>query len=218
MRRLPPLAAALALAGCGGGDDDEAPIAATTGGGESGGCGEVAQPQPKPEGMLVEPTVRLDAATEHRVVVQTSCGSFTIVLDPAGAPRAAASFASLAEQGFYDGTVFHRIVPGFVIQGGDPTGTGFGGPGYTTVDPPPAGTTYPRGAVAMAKSGPDPAGTAGSQFFVVTRDAGLPPDYAVIGRVADGLDTVDRIEVLGDPTTELPTRPVVVDRMMYEFG
>ena len=217
MRRLTLVLAALALAGCGGGDDEAAPTT-TTGGGESGPCREVAQPQPKPEGTLEAPAELLDAATEHRVVVETSCGAFTIVLDPAGAPRAAASFASLAEQGFYDGTVFHRIVPGFVVQGGDPTGTGFGGPGYTTVDPPPGGTTYPRGAVAMAKAGPDPAGTAGSQFFVVARDAGLPPDYAVIGRVADGMETVDRIEALGDATTELPTRPVVVDRMTYESG
>jgi cyclophilin family peptidyl-prolyl cis-trans isomerase len=218
MRRLTLVLAALALAGCGGGDDEAAPTAATTGGGESGPCRQVEQPQPKPEGTLEAPTELLDAATEHRVVVETSCGSFTIVLDPAGAPRAAASFASLAEQGFYDGTVFHRVVPDFVVQGGDPTGTGFGGPGYTTVDPPPDGTTYPRGAVAMAKGGPDPAGTAGSQFFVVTADAPLPPDYAVIGRVTDGMETVDRIEALGEATTELPTRPVVVDRMTYETG
>ncbi|MBD0339164.1 MAG: peptidylprolyl isomerase [Thermoleophilia bacterium] len=217
MRRLAPVLSALALAGCGGGDDEAEPTTATGGAGE-GGCRETTEPQPKPEGTLQAPDELLDAATEHRVVVETSCGSFTIVLDPAGAPRAAASFAALAEDGFYDGTVFHRIVPGFVIQGGDPTGTGFGGPGYTTVDPPAGGTTYPRGAVAMAKAGPDPAGTAGSQFFVVTRDAGLPPDYAVIGRVTEGIEAVDRIEALGDATTELPTRPVVVDRMTYEPG
>jgi peptidyl-prolyl cis-trans isomerase B (cyclophilin B) len=216
MRRVAWLLAALALAGCG--SDDSASPPATTGGGAGGPCREVAEPQPKPEGTLEAPTELLDAATVHRVRVETSCGAFTITLDPPDAPRASASFAALAEQGFYDGTVFHRIVPGFVVQGGDPTGTGFGGPGYTTVDPPPAGTSYPRGAVAMAKAGPDPAGSAGSQFFVVTADAPLPPDYAVIGRVTDGLDTVDRIEALGDAQTELPERPVVIDRMTVESG
>jgi peptidyl-prolyl cis-trans isomerase B (cyclophilin B) len=214
--RLAWLLAALALAGCGG--EDTAAPPTTTGGGEGGPCREVAEPQPKPEGTLEAPTELLDAATEHRIRVETSCGAFTITLDPADAPRASASFAALAEQGFYDGTVFHRIVPGFVVQGGDPTGTGFGGPGYTTVDPPPAGTGYPRGAVAMAKGGTDPAGSAGSQFFVVTADAPLPPDYAVIGRVTDGIDTVDRIEALGDAQTELPERPVMIDRMTVESG
>lgn len=214
MTRLSWLLAALVLAGCGG---ESASPPATTGGVE-GGCRDVAEPQPKAEAALEAPTELLDAATEHRVRVATSCGAFTIVLDPADAPRAAASFAALAEGSFYDGTVFHRIVPGFVVQGGDPTGTGFGGPGYTTVDSPPAGTTYPRGTVAMAKGPTDPAGTAGSQFFVVTADAALPPEYAVIGRVGEGMETVDRIEALGDAQTELPQRPVVVDRMTLESG
>lgn len=216
MRRVAWLLAAVALAGCGGGGTASPP--ATTGGGEGGPCRQVAEPQPKPEATLEAPTELLDAATEHRVRVETSCGAFTITLDPAAAPRASASFAALAERGFYDGTVFHRIVPDFVVQGGDPTGTGFGGPGYTTVDPPPAGTSYPRGVVAMAKGGSDPAGTAGSQFFVVTADAPLPPDFAVIGEVTDGMDTIDRIEALGDAATELPTRPVVIDQMTVESG
>ncbi len=84
--------------------------------------------------------------------MDTSCGSFTIRLDQKTAPNTAASFAALAENGFYDGTVFHRIVPGFVIQGGDPTGTGTGGPGYSIVDAPPENATYTRGVVAMAKT------------------------------------------------------------------
>jgi cyclophilin family peptidyl-prolyl cis-trans isomerase len=216
VKRLAWLLAAFALAGCGG--DEGASPPATTTGGEEGGCREVAEPQPKPEATLEAPAELLDAATEHRVRVKTSCGAFTITLDPAAAPRAASSFAALAEESFYDGTVFHRVVPGFVVQGGDPTGTGFGGPGYTTLDPPPAGTTYPRGAVAMAKGPDEPAGTAGSQFFVVTADAPLPPDYAVIGRVTDGMDTIDRIEALGDAQTELPLRPILVERMTVEEG
>src|SRR3712207_7104372 len=92
----------------------------------------------------------------------------------------AASFVKLAESGFYDDTFFHRISPGFVIQGGDPLGQGIGGPGYKTVDPPPEGATYPRYTVAMAKGGAEDPGTSGSQFFVMTGDGGLPPEYAIV--------------------------------------
>ncbi|NLT07827.1 MAG: peptidylprolyl isomerase [Solirubrobacterales bacterium] len=128
-----------------------------------------------------------------------------------GAPSTTASFAKLAEDGFYDGTTFHRIVPGFVIQGGDPTGTGTGGPGYQTIDKPPANARYVKGVVAMAKTAAEPAGTSGSQFYVVTApDAGLPPDYAIVGEVVEGMDTVVRIEELGSPS-EQPVRPVVIE-------
>ena len=102
--------------------------------------------------------------------------------------------------GFFDDTIFHRVVPGFVIQGGDPTQTGTGGPGYTTVDVPPADATYVKGVVAMAKTGAGGRrGPPGSQFFVVTGDdVGLPPEYAIVGEVTEGLDTVERIGALGD--------------------
>lgn len=144
-------------------------------------------------------------------VVATSEGSFTIQLDAKDSPNTVGSFEQLARKGFFDGTIFHRIVPGFVIQGGDPTGKGTGGPGYTTTDTPPSDTKYTHGVVAMAKTASDPAGTAGSQFFVVTgADAGLPPDYAVLGHVTNGLAVVDRIGKLGDPATEKPTKRVVV--------
>ena len=135
-----------------------------------------------------------------------------MTLDLESAPETTASLVSLAEDGFYDDTVFHRIVPGFVIQGGDPTQTGSGGPGYQTVDVPAADAAYTHGVVAMAKSGAEPAGTAGSQFFVVTgTDVGLPPDYAIIGEVTEGLDVVDLIGTLGDPATEQPTQAVVIE-------
>jgi cyclophilin family peptidyl-prolyl cis-trans isomerase len=145
--------------------------------------------------------------------VHTSHGEFSFELDESASPKAVASFAKLARKGFFDGTVFHRIVPDFVIQGGDPTGTGTGGPGYSTVDPPDGATTYGRGVVAMAKTASDPPGTAGSQFFVVTADdAGLPPEYAVIGRVTDGLDVVLAIGELGD-AGQKPTERVVVEEL-----
>ena len=116
---------------------------------------------------------------------------------------------------FFDGTRFHRIVPGFVIQGGDPTGTGRGGPGYTVVDRPPSNSLYTEGVVAMAKAPDEPAGASGSQFFVVTaHNAGLTPDYAILGVVTKGLGVVKRIGRLGDPATEKPTQRVVVLRMV----
>ncbi len=171
-------------------------------------------PAPKPDGERQPPRRRLEADGSYRATVTTNCGDFEIEVDVKAAPRTAASFVALAEDGFFEQTVFHRIVPGFVIQGGDPTGTGMGGPGYKTVDRPPRGAQYTKGVVAMAKAGDERPGTAGSQFFVVTSpDAGLPPEYAVIGRVTRGLPVVERIEALGDATTEEPLRPVVVERM-----
>jgi peptidyl-prolyl cis-trans isomerase B (cyclophilin B) len=218
------LVLALAFAGCGGDDDEEAAPATTeaaatteateTEGGGGAGCRDVANPEPKPEGTLKAPTALLNVDKTYEVLVETSCGDFTITLDPEASPKTTASFVALVQDGFYDGTVFHRIVPGFVIQGGDPTATGGGGPGYSTVDKPAATTRYTKGVVAMAKTAAEAAGTSGSQFFVVTaEDAGLPPDYAVIGTVTDGLDVVERIGVLGDPNTQLPTQQVVVTRM-----
>ena len=119
-------------------------------------------------------------------------------------------------KGFFDGTRFHRIVPGFVIQGGDPTGSGTGGPGYSTVDKPPRNAKYTKGVVAMAKTQAEKPGTAGSQFYVVTGpDAGLPPDYAIIGKVTKGMDAVQAIGKLGDPAsggTGTPLQSVVIEK------
>jgi peptidyl-prolyl cis-trans isomerase B (cyclophilin B) len=179
---------ALALTGCGGGAVDKA--ASTT---------------------TPAKAVPADA------VVRTSEGTFTIRLDVASSPHTVASFERLARKGFFDGLVFHRIVPGFVIQGGDPNGDGTGGPGYTTVDPPPPDTQYVKGVVAMAKRQDEPAGTAGSQFFVVTgADIGLPPEYAVLGRVVSGMATVLKIGRLGDPQTEQPTRTVTIETISID--
>jgi cyclophilin family peptidyl-prolyl cis-trans isomerase len=151
-----------------------------------------------------------------QATVRTSHGEFVFELDADASPKAVESFADLARDGFFEGTIFHRIVPGFVIQGGDPQGTGTGGPGYTTVDTPAPETTYSRGTVAMAKKADDPPGTAGSQFFVVTADdAGLPPEYAVIGRVTEGLDVVLRIGELGDQS-QRPTERVEVRSLTVE--
>ena len=179
------------------------------------GC-EPAEPPEGEERTAKKPKGDLAGGKTYSLVVATNCGRFTIELDPKLAPEASASLVSLAEQRFFDGTVFHRIVPDFVIQGGDPTATGSGGPGYSTVDEPPSGASYPKYTVAMAKAGNEPPGTAGSQFFVMTGDRGLPPEYAVVGKVTDGLDVVEKIGQLGDPSTEQPTANVVIETMRAE--
>jgi len=217
--RAAPLVALLLSAGlvaaCGGGDDEGESEAAQV----PPGCEQVEAPAPKdvelqrPKGL--EPPPGGTAAT-----VDTSCGSFEIEL--AAGTKTSASFAYLVEQGVYEGTAFHRIVPDFVIQGGDPLGDGTGGPGYFVDEAPPADTEYTRGTVAMAKSQVEPPGRSGSQFFVVLgADAGLPPDYAILGKVSAGFGTVQRIAQAGDPSsgqTGTPRVPVTIDRITLERG
>jgi peptidyl-prolyl cis-trans isomerase B (cyclophilin B) len=169
----------------------------------------------KPAATTVAPTPSKGPgnakATPGIAVVKTSLGTFSFRFDVKDSPHAVASFEYLIRKKFFDGTIFHRIVPGFVIQGGDPTGTGNGGPGYSTDDSVPAKTAYLHGTVAMAKTQTDPPGTAGSQFFVVTEaNAGLPPIYAVIGHVVSGLAVVDKIGTFGNAQEE-PTKRIVVE-------
>ena len=210
----------LVVAGCGGSSGEVAATstaAQTDQTASADGCTEVAVPPAKKDGGATKPKERLDPEKTYTLVVKTNCGSFTITLDQAGAPATSASLVALAKAGFFDATTFHRIVPGFVIQGGDPTGTGSGGPGYKTVDKPAADATYTKGVVAMAKTSAEAPGTSGSQFFVVTgEDVGLPPEYAVVGKVTSGQRTVDLIGTLGDPATEQPTRPVVITSVTVE--
>ena len=209
-------ALALAVAGCGGGNDSESAgttSAATETGPSAPGCKRVDKPEAKDDGGQTKPSAPLAAGKTYALDFTTNCGSFTVTLDLKTAPNTAASLVSLAKNGFFDDTIFHRIVPGFVIQGGDPTGTGTGGPGYSTVDVPPADGKYTYGTVAMAKTGAEPPGTAGSQFFVVTApDAGLPPEYAIVGTVTKGLQAVDRIGNLGN-AAEQPTQTVLVEKV-----
>ena len=222
LARLLLLVLVLALTACGSGDDEPEATdaattpAATTTGAAAGGCEEVAPPEPKPDGGQKAPAEALDTSKTYELLVETNCGSFTIELDQTTAPKTAASLVSLAESGFFDGTTFHRVVPGFVIQGGDPTGTGTGGPGYKTVDVPPPDAAYTKGVVAMAKAGFEAPGTSGSQFFVVTgADAGLPAEYAVVGNVTEGIETVEAIEALGVGDGP-PSQTVVIERMTVQ--
>ena len=213
------LCIAPALSACGGGGKKDSDRAATDQNIAGPSCKRVSAPRARGKGHEKKPKKQLDASKSWRLMVQTNCGGFTIALDVKRAPHASASLVALARSGFYDGTTFHRIVREFVIQGGDPTGTGKGGPGYTTVDRPPPSARYTRGVVAMAKKESEPAGVAGSQFFVVTgQDTGLHPDYAIVGRVTHGLDVVEKIGRLGDPATERPTQPIVISRIAVKRG
>ena len=135
-------------------------MAATAAARRPSGCADVDAPAAKPDGGATKPSDLLDEAVTYTLVFETSCGDFEITLDQETAPDTAASLVALANDGFYDDTIFHRVVPGFVIQGGDPTGSGGGGPGYSTVDVPPSGAAYTRGMVAMAKTQVEPPGTA----------------------------------------------------------
>ena len=201
MRSTALLMLALVLAGCGGNGD-----------------GETARMDcdVTPEGSSGPPEIEpLEEGKTHRLAVKTNKGSFTVELDLKSAPCTTASIADLAGKGFFDGTIFHRIVPGFVIQGGDPTGSGTGGPGYTTQDVPPRDAAYVQGTVAMAKSPAEPPGAGGSQFFIVTSpDTGLTPDYALVGKVVKGQRVVAAIGELGDPASGgsgVPLQPVVIE-------
>ncbi len=211
MRSLATLVLLVGIASACGGDEDDS--AAET---SASGCVAAQAPDPRDPARHEAPTSTLDPAETTRAVVVTNCGELTITLDPRASPNAASSFAQLASHGYFDDTVFHRIVPGFVIQGGDPSATGTGGPGYTTVDTPDEATAYTKGVVAMAKAPQEPPGAAGSQFFVVTgEDIGLPPQYAVIGTVTAGLDVVERIGALGG-ADERPTETVLIERISIE--
>lgn len=183
----------------------------------AGGCKKVAAPEPKTVSFKAPKQV-LNQGEEATAVVETSCGTFEIALDTKRAPKTANSFAFLAEEGFYDDLTFHRVAPGFVIQGGDPEGTGTGGPGYSVDEKPPANLAYTKGIVAMAKSSAEPPGRSGSQFYVVTApDAGLPPEYALVGKVSKGYDVVEKIDALGTPE-EKPKQTVLIESMTIDQG
>jgi peptidyl-prolyl cis-trans isomerase B (cyclophilin B) len=207
----------------GGSSNDESKTTASKEKGETGakgakGCTKVAQPKPRQE-SLPKPKLTTKKGEKVTAVVETNCGTFDIALATTEALTIANSFAYLAEEGFYNELTFHRIVPEFVIQGGDPTGTGSGGPGYEVVQAPPKSLKYTLGTVAMAKTSEAPAGAAGSQFYIVSGPQGetLPPEYALAGKVTKGLDVVERIGALGGPE-EKPTQPVVIEKMTIERG
>jgi peptidyl-prolyl cis-trans isomerase B (cyclophilin B) len=197
------------LIGRSGGDDSESASAGAE------GCEKVPQPEPK-DVSFKKPKQTVKRGEKVAARIETSCGDFTIALDSERAPKTVNSFVFLSEEGFYDGLTFHRIVPGFVIQGGDPLGNGTGGPGYSVDEKPPANLAYTKGVVAMAKSSAEPPGRSGSQFYVVIgADAGLPPEYALVGKVSEGMDVVERIGKLGT-ASEKPKQTVIIEHSVIE--
>jgi peptidyl-prolyl cis-trans isomerase B (cyclophilin B) len=146
-----------------------------------------------------------------QATLHTSMGAIAVELFDDDAPKTVANFKKLAEDGFYNGVIFHRVIPDFMIQGGDPTGTGSGGPGYTFEDEF-NDRSVERGALAMANSGPN---TNGSQFFIVTADAcpWLDGKHTVFGRVSDGMDAVDAISDVDRDSRDKPHQDVTIDRV-----
>ena len=232
-RYLPIVAIALVAAACG---DDAAPASSTTAPGAGNAVDSAAY-----EAFRAQPTacgasapapavaMQFDApgdagvAAPVQVVVHTSCGDITLELDPALAPETVNSFVFLARQGYFDGTVSHRVVPGFVFQAGDPTATGAGNPGYSLPDEfPAAGFTYVRGTLAMAKS--TLPNSAGSQFFIALGDIDLPPKYTVFGRVLDGFDALEAIAAVPlapnppDPVNSRPLETIYLERVEVVGG
>jgi len=210
--------AAVALAGIGVGvyliTRGPAPKAAaskaTTAAVACGGTKPAAASVAKPK-FTKAPPLTIDPKKTYTVTMQTSCGTIQLLLDPKDAPIAVNSFVFLVREHFYDGLTFHRIVKGFVIQGGDPTGTGTGGPGYSFRDELKNSLKYDIGVLAMANSGKD---TNGSQFFIVEGAQGqtLPKQYTIFGRVLTGLDVVVRIANLPASTqAQKPLQAVYIE-------
>jgi peptidylprolyl isomerase len=156
------------------------------------------------------PEMVIDPAKRYRAEIDTSMGTMIAALDPIAAPITVNSFVFLAREGFYDGVIFHRVIQGFVLQGGDPEGTGRGGPGYRFEDELPKKGSYEVGSLAMANAGPN---TNGSQFFVISGPSGvrLPPSYSLFGQVVKGLDVVDAIEKVPTGAGDRPKEDVVIN-------
>ncbi len=150
------------------------------------------------------PAMSIDAAKKYVATLHTEKGDIEIELAAAATPITVNNFVFLAREKYYDGVIFHRTIPGFMIQGGDPTGTGMGGPGYKFEDEPFTGQ-YKRGTVAMANAGPD---TNGSQFFIMHADYPLPPNYVIFGQVTKGLEAVDAIATAPTETGGEGSKPI----------
>jgi cyclophilin family peptidyl-prolyl cis-trans isomerase len=214
---------ALLLSACGGSDKPKpqastatapAEATATASNLDANRCVRAKDPGTREEKTYKAPSERLDPAKTYVATVDTNCGAFEITLDAKRAPKTGGSFKYLADQGFYDGLLIHRIVPGFVFQGGDPKGDGTGGPGYTITERPPKTLVYRKGVVAMAKGAADAKGSSGSQFFVVTGADGekLSADYALLGKITGGQPIVDKIgAIITDPRTDFPDAPVEIN-------
>jgi cyclophilin family peptidyl-prolyl cis-trans isomerase len=161
------------------------------------------------------PDLTIDPAQSYTATLDTNHGEIVIEFDAGRSPLTVNNFVFLAKDGFYDGVVFHRVIEGFMIQGGDPTGTGRGGPGYKFRDDTEGTGQYKRGTVAMANAGPN---TNGSQFFIVHKDTGLPHSYTIFGEVTSGMDIVDSIAGTSTDHADRPHEDVVINKVTVEEG
>jgi cyclophilin family peptidyl-prolyl cis-trans isomerase len=152
------------------------------------------------------PAMAIDRGKRYSAVIETSAGTLTADLFASEVPITVNNFVFLAREGFYDGVIFHRVIEGFMIQGGDPTGTGRGGPGYKFADEPVT-RSYTRGTLAMANAGPN---TNGSQFFVMHADYRLPPNYTIFGKLTAGEDVIDTIATARTGSQDRPVEPVSI--------
>jgi cyclophilin family peptidyl-prolyl cis-trans isomerase len=164
---------------------------------------------PKTQRFDGPPPMVIDPAKRYTAEMVTSKGTMTIALDPIAAPKTVNNFVFLARYHYFEGITFHRVIPGFVLQGGDPEGTGRGGPGYRFEDELPKPGRYEIGSLAMANAGPD---TNGSQFFVISGPDGaaLPPSYSLFGKVIKGLEVIPAIEAIGSRSGS-PSEKVTID-------
>ena len=164
---------------------------------------------PKKQKFDAAPEMGIDPSKRYTATMETSMGTLVIALDPIAAPITVNNFVFLAAQHYYDGVIFHRIIQGFVCQGGDPDGNGRGGPGYKFVDELPKPGKYQIGSLAMANAGPN---TNGSQFFLISGPSGvqLPPAYALFGQVVKGLDIVEMMQNVPTGPGDRPKDDVVI--------
>ncbi len=191
------IAAIPVLAGCGSSDSSST---TTTGADTSAASAKT---------WSSAPAMAIDVNATYTATMKTSKGAITITLDPSQAPKTVNNFVFLSKNGFYDGLTFHWVIPGFMIQGGDPAGTGGGGPGYQFADELPRANTYKIGSVAMANAGPN---TNGSQFFIITGPNGvsLPPNYSLFGQVTKGQAVANAIAQVPRDATDKPNEPVTI--------
>lgn len=161
------------------------------------------------------PELEIDLNKSYSAHLDTNHGEIVIEFDPVRSPQTVNNFVFLARDGFYDGVIFHRVIENFMIQGGDPTGTGRGGPGYRFRDEIEGSASYSRGTVAMANAGPN---TNGSQFFICHSDVGLPHSYTIFGQVISGMDTVDSITSTPTDQSDRPHDDVVIEKVTISEG
>jgi cyclophilin family peptidyl-prolyl cis-trans isomerase len=157
------------------------------------------------------PAMQLDPNKSYSAIITTSLGKITVALDTKDTPLTSNNFVFLAREKFYNNTIFHRVIAGFMIQGGDPLGNGTGGPGYQFADEPIT-KEYTRGVIAMANAGPN---TNGSQFFIMHQNTPLPKDYVIFGAVTEGLEVVDKIATT-EVNGESPVKPVVIKTILIK--